>query len=423
LKRATDVERRGPGSIARRLALAGVSLVLAFLVGEGIVRLALPELGAHPSRDFSLGWSTPEYRAFDPLEGERREGVPRVLVLGDSYLGQSYINRGVDCRFPAAAQRELGDAVETRVLAAGGWGTDQELLAFLQKGKAWKPDVVVLAFCANNDLMDNLTNNGRGTDKPYFVLDDDGGLTLYDPYGAPRPEVLTSTGEAWARSYLVDLFRVSLLAAGSERTAAADSTFADVDPRYLLKRGARDGVDAADGEAVADEAAGLSGRGFRRAEDLDWSPQLGNSFLAAYLGGDHELISYQWRLFEALVGELHRHTEEIRAELVLMLVPVTLVPRDVEMVVGSDLEYEFDTPDGPVTFRTSESCDRLAGIAERAGIRFWNPASEFVEEVVDRDLVEACWPKPGDRHFSRVGHSVLAGLFSRFLREEHGIGQ
>lgn len=82
---------------------------------------------------------------------ERTPGVRRVLVLGDSHT------QGFECRqeqtFSAVLARTLG----AEVLNAGvsGFGTAEQLAFLEHEGLRYRPDVVVLAWFAN-DLDDNV---------------------------------------------------------------------------------------------------------------------------------------------------------------------------------------------------------------------------------------------------------------------------
>jgi len=79
--------------------------------------------------------------------------------------------------------------IEIRTLAAAGWGTDQEFIAFMEKGVPWKPDIVVLAFCSLNDIANNLSAIRQPHDtpwrleggmvKPFFILKENNQLELF----------------------------------------------------------------------------------------------------------------------------------------------------------------------------------------------------------------------------------------------------
>ena len=79
---------------------------------------------------------------------------PRILLLiGDSLLdcnqngSQPFSNT-----IPYLLQGKLGAQWDVYNLSAGGWGTDQEYLAYIHYGASPKPQLVVLFFTPGNDL-------------------------------------------------------------------------------------------------------------------------------------------------------------------------------------------------------------------------------------------------------------------------------
>lgn len=98
----------------------------------------------------SQGWKDVEHKF------EKPAGTFRILVLGDSYtygmvpLEELY-TRQVELLLKQKGHRN----VEVITIAAGGWGTDQELEALVQEGVKYTPDIVIYQFC-ENDLDNNL---------------------------------------------------------------------------------------------------------------------------------------------------------------------------------------------------------------------------------------------------------------------------
>ena len=87
---------------------------------------------------------------------DKPDGVLRILVLGDSYM-EAYSVRFEDALW--ARLENLLNATDRPVevinLGVGGYGTLQEYLVFNAFGRAYQPDVVVLAMYLANDLKDN----------------------------------------------------------------------------------------------------------------------------------------------------------------------------------------------------------------------------------------------------------------------------
>lgn len=396
--------------IRHKLLLVCFSTLIGLIIAEVLTRILVPQIGWRPFKDETLGWSSEEYQQFEPSNDKRSQDKTRILVLGDSFLA----GHGVSSKsklFPNVMNKLLGDKASVKIFAAAGWGTDQQLLAFLEKGKRWKPDLVILAFCANNDLSDILRNNhGLLGYKSYFKLDNKGQLQFYDFEGNDADIEFSkhSRDKVRYRSYFLDLFRYVILA--SKKTAentgeqVTEHNFEKVDPRYLM-------FDFR--EEKPEEI-------YRLDQRLSWSPQSGNTHVSAYIHEDFEINSYQWKLFEAILKKLRDESENIDARFMVMLLPAAFKPQDARFIAGKggELEFKFQTPDGPFTFRAAEPGDRLARISEKLGIEYFDPSRKFVKIITERDLVKACWPNPKDRHFSSVAHRILGQLLYKHL-EEH----
>jgi len=121
-------------------------IIGAFILLECILRIFYaPPFIAQPFEKKSLSYKLGVYS--DPAnfkEGfpERQPGQKRILILGDSML------HGFQHRFNDVLNERMGlGKYHGRVLNNGGWGTDQEYLAFQLIGRQWEPDIVILAFC------------------------------------------------------------------------------------------------------------------------------------------------------------------------------------------------------------------------------------------------------------------------------------
>lgn len=382
-----------------KLLLLAASMVLVLFVGEVSVRIIAPYVGWRQFEDVGLGWSSKEYQAFQP--GPKPDGVTRVLFLGDSHLAGAGLE-SLDERFPVLLDDELGDEVEVAVLASTGWGTDQEFLAYIQKGRAWQPDVVVLVFCANNDLANILSNvHGRRARKPYFVLDRDNELQLFSATGEPLDfSAYRAQQPGVFQSYLLDLVRFLLQPEESDADPEDAEDLDGADPRYR-----RFHLPSEKRYELWSET------------DLSWSPETGVNQVSAYLHEDFATNTYQWALFEALLGQLAISVEASGSRLAVMLMPVSYRPRDLRFVVGSAYEQRYTTPDGGFTFRAAEPRDRIARAAARANVEFIDPTAEFLSEVYRGGLESAVWPDPSDPHFSATGHWLLAEQLARSWKE------
>ena len=385
-----------------RLLLLLVSIMAVLVISEPVFRRLKPDLCWHCYAEPSLGWASGEYLKVDPA-ADQIGSTRRLLFLGDSYLAGAGL-AGLEERFPILVAGELPD-VQVRVMAAGGWGTDQQLLAFLQKGRSWHPDLVFLTFCANNDLSNNLSNS-HGTQKmmkPYFQLGPAGSLQIHDHAGQPISLATLTVPSAGVpfHSFLYDF----LVFRFSRRQSEPPPIFSEVDPRYqkFLRQRER-----------SSELYDLPG-------ELAWSPQDGVNHVSAYIHESFPLNSYQWRLLRGLLQMLTTEVKAAGGQLVVMMLPVTLKPADPRFIVGGDLEHVFQTPSGPFTFRAAEPNERLAEICEELDIPYFDPSPRFTRLVREQDLLAACWPNPTDRHFSALGHRLLSELTTAYIRAEYSL--
>jgi len=121
----------------------------------------------------------------DERPRDKPEGVRRVLFVGDSFIFGAGVES--DERCTDRLQAELGLHVDIVNAAVSGWGTDQEFLYLCNEGLALQPDVVVLGFCVQNDVLNNmLPHELFGTaPKPRFELQDD--RLVFEPAAKRAP--------------------------------------------------------------------------------------------------------------------------------------------------------------------------------------------------------------------------------------------
>ncbi len=124
-------------------------------------------------RTNSLGFRGPEWLP-------RWPEVPRLVVLGDSFVNGWGVAES-ETLFGGAAARlgaHTGRPWEGIGLGADDWGTAQEFLALQAYGSRLHPEVIVLAFTIDNDVV----NNAPGLYERTIVS----ALDLTRPYLAPR---------------------------------------------------------------------------------------------------------------------------------------------------------------------------------------------------------------------------------------------
>lgn len=169
----------------------------------------------------------------------RPNDKPGVLFLGDSFVWG----------FDVEANERFTDKLQAmhpewaiHNLGVSGYGTDQELLLLKQQFDTFKPRVVFLVFCTDNDQKDNCSNvRHGGYYKPYFTTNTDGGVTLRG-VPVPRSERAYYSGGLKARGSF--LMRMAVRAWSNLNTPAKvtvpDPTFALLTEmnRYVAEKGA-----------------------------------------------------------------------------------------------------------------------------------------------------------------------------------------
>lgn len=169
------------------LSLIGISVIIALLVAEYVVRAAKPQNLVTPITSYVFRNDAEVDYLFKPhLDRIFRQGdfevrvisnsigisdaeiLPRkgpnelrILVLGDSFTWGGYTG-DITHGYPRFLERTLRQhqslsATTVRVVNAAipGYGTRQELKMYLKLRKAVQPDIVILGFFMGNDFYDN----------------------------------------------------------------------------------------------------------------------------------------------------------------------------------------------------------------------------------------------------------------------------
>jgi hypothetical protein len=214
---------REPSHAGRANVLVLAITVLVLLLGaEVVLRVTYhPEnLGTVIRYDSLLGWSLApnatltshdtgrglHYRMDinslglreDEVAMPKPKGRKRILILGDSIAFGSGVEAGE--RFSDLLKHALPGDVDVINAGVPGWGNDQELLFYERDLRRLDPDVVVLEFTANNDVVNNELKGPlieEGT-KPRFRCA--GGVLTLEP--AEKPVVVAETAGARVKKVL-----------------------------------------------------------------------------------------------------------------------------------------------------------------------------------------------------------------------------
>ena len=122
-----------------------------------------------------------------------------------------------DETFSSVLESRLNDEglprrVEVINFGVPSFGTDQEYLSLREYGMRFSPDLVVLAFYAQNDVRNNssvLESAGNEHPKPFFDLEN--GRLVELPFDDPTPAVIAAARRIGASVRIYSWFRDSLL--------------------------------------------------------------------------------------------------------------------------------------------------------------------------------------------------------------------
>lgn len=209
---------RGPWG--KRALLVVLGIAVALVLAEVALRIAGVSSPAFYDYDDELGWApTPLADGAQTSEGHAHvhidaagfrdrdhalvaaPGTLRIAVLGDSYTDAIQVE--LEDTWWRRLEGELGDCaalagrpVEVMSFGVRGYGTAQELLLYRRRVRAYHPDVVVLLYTPENDLVENSRAlSAKSYLAPFFVLRGDA-LELHPPtdgatfLGLPRTWLL-----------------------------------------------------------------------------------------------------------------------------------------------------------------------------------------------------------------------------------------
>jgi len=157
--------------------------------------------------DPALGWAPAPGQQDGPLVtnsigmrgprefGEARvSGVPRLVVVGDSYV--EAFGMSEPDTFHAVLAHDYLPGWEVLNLGVSGYGVDQAVRRYEKLGARYRPDVAVLGFFIHDYFRNE--DRFRSYAKPYFTLERDDRLALHDEHLIP-PEILLEQYERGER--------------------------------------------------------------------------------------------------------------------------------------------------------------------------------------------------------------------------------
>jgi lysophospholipase L1-like esterase len=316
-----------------------------------------------------------------PHAVEPAPGTFRILVLGDSFMEAYQVP--LEASLPYLLQERLAARrVEVLNLGVGGYGTAQQLLALEEEGLRYRPDLVVLAFFAGNDVH----NNSRAIEAA--VVGEDAATTYSRPYARAR----SLTGELewmppdWER-----------MAPQIERWRRRKHSRLEA-----LRRALQPAMVA----NLVEKAAGRLGVWLADGDPSDPHLGFGWPFLREVPDARAAALWQEaWLVTRRLLLEIDRRARGSGARLVLFLVPIEFQvdPRVLAPVREAHPELDFD----PLRINRE-----LAAFASEAGIPLLDPTPELAREQAAGRPV---YYRVEDHHWNAAGHALVAELLAGFL--------
>ncbi len=278
----------------------------------------------------SLGVRGPE------IPYERTPGKFRILFVSDSAMFGS----GVDYPYtvPAVLERLLAPLdVEIVNLSVAAYSTVQEYVLFMEEGRKYHPDLVLLGFAAGNDVQTNYEPLQRLFQKsqrrPFAALDADGKLVIDYHYAEEAAQRSAEKGEPgvfeafFSNTVLVRLVKAAVHKFTGDKRVDPNiflgwSYLADFDDAYMTDGRTRADYERVWGEAWAvnealirdiqaqSEAMGARFGLFVSTSKLQGDPATQARVLAAYPG------------VELDVGKIDREIARFAAEIGAPFIPI-----------------------------------------------------------------------------------------------------
>jgi len=322
------------------------------------------------------GWRGPE------ISDSRAQDAYRVLVLGDSFMAGLQV--GDRDTFARVLEERLNGAgldrrVEVVNFGVPSWGTDQEYLALREYGVALEPDLVLLAFYAQNDVSDNdaeIRSASSTYPKPDFDVVD--GRLVEVPFVDATPGLVSLGRRLAAPLRIYPMTRDALLAWPLAHRLLYTLGIVGVVPQSDPSRGPAEDV--------------------RQWPDR-WRRQLGVFERPAQPRPDWERA---WAITEGLLDRMRSEAEGAGAGFLVLGVasPIEVMPASIlREVVGSVDRIDLDGPGA-----------RLAAVGERRGFDVMSLVPAFRERISDsaeafEELFLDC-----DGHWTVQGHRLAAEI-------------
>jgi hypothetical protein len=277
-------------------------------------------------------------------------------------------------------QAGLPRRVEVLNFGVPSWGTDQKYIALREYGLIYRPDLVLLAFYAQNDVFDNsakLHSKRSAYTKPFFAIQD--GRLIEVPFVDRTPNIIYYSRRLAAPFRLYPLVRDSLIEI-------------PVAHRLLYKLGIVGVVPQEINETAPPSATPL-------VWPARWRHQLG-----VYSSDYYEDWKEAWAITEGLLARINNRAKRADADLLLVQTadPISVMPSALLASLVANAKV-----DGLDTGRPSRLLKQLA---RRHDINYMSMIPAFRTKIADREKEFAELYLQCDGHWTSAGHRLAAEL-------------
>lgn len=350
-------------------------------------RLAPNQVAARSTLDYQLVIETNAEGLRGPdRPPEPDPGATTIVVLGDSFMEAAQVPMEAGFCHALESTQPPGDCRVIN-LGVGGYSTVQAWRKFDTRGRPYQPDLVLLAFYAENDVYGNVASLSRtmwGEDDaryfsaPFGALGSDGELALQEPqYDRARQEFEAAWREYSPWAMRLDALTESLVESYYKRALS----------RFRQKI-------HEPGEEMAIHL-GVYAENHPHPEDETAEP-----------------FEAQWedafRITEAVIRRLKHDVEKAGATLAVFAVPSKLQATPAYRSLVRDrfpeMDLDFERPHR-----------RLATICEDAGIPFLDLLPEFLARSESGAVL---YHLHEDSHWNEAGHALAAERVAGWLEEQ-----
>ena len=323
------------------------------------------------------GWRSPDVSQAKP------KNVYRVLILGDSFMAGLQVQD--DETFARVLEGQLNRAgldrrVEVINFSVPSWSTDQQYLALREYGLRLQPDMVLLAFYAQNDPAENnsaIRSTTNSYPKPYFDLRGDDLVEV--PFVDSTPASIRIARQLAAPLRIYPLMRDALLTVPAVHRLFYSLGIVSVVP-------------------AENKSAAPTGSTIWNWPDR-WRRQIG-----VFQDGNAAEWNRGWAITEGLLRKVHADATGAGAAFLLMGVssPIEVMPPSLLTGLVKGGTTDAIDVDKPST--------RLAQIAGRHSLDFVSLVPGFREHIGDSVSIFDTLYLNCDGHWTAAGHRLAADL-------------